>query len=360
MRDSPLTIPLSEFAEALKVSMDTAKRCFAAGTFNGCAVTVQKTLGRHWRVVVQDQQYSISLCKLALDHRRLRIRKPKLKYAMPLLFCEDGAPRSPHEIIPYLINEMLDGHPQEIPMSPDETRRKSIAFFHLLWAAIELQKSQQRVTVRNLAKRMHVSIASLYRSPFGKCLMGLAIKKAVGANMRTMIEKVLGVNESSNLEIPQDIALAHANSLHMRTKDCRSYIERREDKRKRREKLSESLIFWHLFCHTDGMFTAALRLASAECVPAYLGKLLTNYERAAWIAIKFPSVKGDALVIGGITPEESGTAYRWHTNFGQVRSGISRTFAEAQFASLAGIQPGCTNKKITILNPQREGIYRCP
>jgi len=348
--------------------MDTAKRCLRSGVFRDCFVKEQKTRGKHSRVVAEDWETAKLYCLVALDLRRLRIRKPYLRQAMPLLSSEnlddsdcpdeaddsvDGVPHSPRELLEHLNKEMPDSRPREIQASPDQHRRQSIALLLLLWAATALQKSGQAVTVANLSKRMRMSIASIYRPPYGRGLVNAAIKRAVGSGESSVLEAL--DTESSDVPTSSRSQQVIQNGLRPRPADHRSYAERRDDKLKRRERLSEHYIFWHTHRHPDGMFTGALRIAPAICVPEDLRKRFTPRACAAWLASKYPQLRCNAVVVGGIAPTKSGKAYRWHSQFGPAKRGIAKTFNNAKKRILETIKPGITLKRITVLNHEQGG-----
>jgi hypothetical protein len=337
VRDFPCTVPLREFAKSLNVSMDTAKRHFVAGVFQYCPVKSMKTPSGRWRVILKVPD-STELCILAVEYWRLRVRKPILRCSLPLRISSEGAPSSLNEINKYLRRERKEDRMRRFPLDP-AARGQTVATVFMLWAATELTKSSQRVTAKSLAARMQMSVASLYRAPFGAGLI------------RTIQRKVDWAGSRSELSTPMGRAEVHLHGLAPRKKDVRSYADRRQDKQRRRTKLGDSLLYWKSLRQPDGRVGMSLWFVLCSSIPRLIKKQFTTPTQIAlWVAEQHPGIA--STPVGAIKPSSVDGQYNWHTRFGWLSRGITATLAEAKSAVIEQIQPTRYLRKITILNPK--------
>lgn len=330
MRDSPLSLSVAQFAAQLHCGVDTAKR-WLAGTTGMRWTQTKKSSGGHWAVELPHGDYSILACRLQRSLDKIFDRKPYASIAMPLdlgtneegqtvsgdwdILCGIKAPWMRQDL-EGLFSQVATELKQPLEALLHESEKKmtdALAWLILLQAAMRLRKPDKSLTVSALAKTLNMSVASLYRKPFGQ----------------EILEEVLLVAERRMSAPAISESEALASGLNQRSrKEARTYGERKPGRDRARKAKARHFLCWYAVDWPEGR-QATLRLVPEvevpfELRPSYpkppLRSALPKYSAAdlrgifTWLE-RHAILEGESMA--NVSPNQSGNGYRWHFNGGQ-------------------------------------------
>lgn len=365
MRGSPQKLPIEAFAKGLGCSVDTAKRWLNRSLGAEEYVEVQKSQGGHWSVTLPRGDASLIVCRLCrvLDKltRRKRIASkslPKIRQMLGDLDKRKGAdalwiPGDLHGLLLQVAeeeNEPLDAMFEQ----PKEQLTKAVIMMWLERGVLACQKEGQALTAEAIAKYLGMSVASLYRPPFGKAMFAAIISRVTNTNRGEVATGAEGLSQGLTLK-------RHRAKI--------PYAKRKAAFAKRREAKARHFLCWIGF-DRPGLRAGSLYLIHESQVPEELRpgyptkgeqRALPEYSRKAmrailaWLSQHAPEVQGK-LAVGSVV-QTGAERYEWER--GRI-AGHKDNWPQAMQEVLQLAQPNRIRRRIIILNPYRRGKCEVP
>lgn len=372
MRDSPQKLPVEAFAKGLGCSVDTAKRWLNRSLGAEEYVEVQKSHGGHWSVTLPRGDASLIVCRLCrvldkLTHRK-RIAskaKPKFREIPGDLDERKGAdalwiPGDLHGLLRQVAeeeNRSLDA----IFELPEEKLKQAVIMMWLERGVLVCQKEDQALTVEAIAEFLGISVASLYRPPFGKAMLAVIISRVTNANRG----KVAKNHEEEAEVLRQDLSFKRQRAKI-------PYAKRKVAFAKRREAKARHFLCWIGF-DRPGLRASSLYLIHESQVPEELRpgypakrkrQALPDYSPKAmkailtWLSQHAFKAK-DKLGLGSVV-QLGAAKFAWECGFGAIKAGHTDKLSQAMLEVVHRVQSNRTRRRIIILNPYRLKSYEVP
>lgn len=398
MRDLPRKISIAEFATGLGCSVDTAKR-WLNRSFGAQYVEVLHSPGGHWDVMLPKGDTTLFWCRIARCYDKFTDRKRVASKAMPKIRLPPPAwvkvPSSKVGQIPSFkvdrtqsiildsiadlkgadalwipgdlqglirqVAEETNRKPQDLLHLSEDDLMRSLSIFFLLRGAYALQKDGVKLTAKALAEHFGISLASLYRKPFGARILKVVLNK---------------VENNSHDQVLDDRKMVAGEGLgHKRSRPKIPYSKRKPAFDRRRESKARHFLFWLPGEVNGGGRIASLYLVHESDIPE---KLRPSYAAAAkncplpkyvgpemkkilaWLETEVFDLATSNSPIATYTVSDDLQSYAWGCRFGGHRNGVTRTWQSAAKKILELVSKIKTRRKILILNPMRRGVYQVP
>ena len=366
MRDSPQKLPIEAFAKGLRCSVDTAKRWLNRSLGAEEYVEVQKSQGGHWSVTLPRGDASLVVCRLCRELDKLTHRKriaskslPKIRQTLEDFDERTGAdalwiPGDLHGLLLQVAEEEENMTFEAIFRLSEEKLTQAVIGVWLKRGVLACQKEGQALTAEVIAKYLGMSVASLYRPPFGKDLRARIVSLATNAEMGEVATGAEGLSQGLTLK---------------RQRAKIPYAKRKAAFAKRREAKARHFLCWIGF-DRPGLRAGSLYLIHESQVPEVLRpgypakgnrQPLPNYSPGAmsailaWLSQHAPEVQGK-LAVGSVV-QTGAERYEWER--GRI-AGHKDNWPQAMQEVLQLAQPNRIRRRIIILNPYRRGKCEVP
>lgn len=353
---------LSEFAKRLGVSIHTAKRRLNShGDYRRLA-KIELSSGKHWSVMLNKPD-AIRYLRISECFGRILKRRPGLQAGFPRLGGADwlegwgNSKMAFNDDLAGFMADLQDEMPDlDFAKFDDEQLCKLISYFWLIRACQNIQKQKKKLTVKMIADALGVSLAALYRRPFGF------------KTLRAAINRVEGEMPSNAASVEN--AAAFQDGLHKprksRTRDSRAgYF------RQRRMEAKYCYLAWLAWGDEHGgLRTVHLRCffetpregpKGAEMARRRWrqNKVMTAFEIAERLARQFfqSQIMDGENIARIIKRIEGDTNVRWQV--GTV-SGVCTSFPQAIKAIERIVAPHAHAPRFVVLNPQVGRRYLIP
>jgi hypothetical protein len=368
MRDSPQKLPIEAFAKKLGCSVDTAKRWLKRSLGAEAYVEVQKSQGGHWSVTLPRGDASLVVCRLCRELDKLTHRKriaskakPKVREMPRGLYGRTGADAlwiagDLHGLLRQVAEEEKKSLKAMFGL-PEEELTQAVIRMWLLRGVQACQKEGQALTAEAIAKYLGMSVASLYRPPFGKAMLAAIVSRVTNTNRGEVATGAEGLSQGLTLK---------------RQRAKIPYANRKAAFAKRREAKARHFLCWIGF-DRPGLRAASLYLIHESQVPEVLRpgypakgnrQPFPNYSPEAmsailtWLGQHAPSAE-DKQGIGSVI-QTGADRFAWECCFGGIIEGQEVSFEKAMQEVLRHVQPNRTRRRIIILNPYLNGKYEVP
>ena len=368
MRDSPQKLPIEAFAKGLRCSVDTAKRWLKRSLGAEEYLEVQKSQGGHWSVTLPRGDASLIVCRLCRELDKLTHRKRIASKSLPKIrqTLEDFDERTGANAlwIPGDLHGLLLQVAEEVKMTfeaifrlSEEKLTQAVIGVWLKRGVLACQKEGQALTAEVIAKYLGMSVASLYRPPFGKDLRARIVSLATNAEMGEVATGAEGLSQGLTLK---------------RQRAKIPYAKRKAAFAKRREAKARHFLCWIGF-DRPGLRASSLYLIHESQVPEVLRpgypakgnrQPMPNYSPEAmcailtWLGQHAPSAE-DKQGIGSVI-QKGADRFAWECCFGGIIKGQNTGYGQAMQKVLRRVQPNRTRRRIIILNPYLNGKYEVP
>lgn len=365
MRDSPQKLPIEAFAKGLGCSVDTAKRWLKRSLGAEAYVEVQKSQGGHWSVTLPRGDASLIVCRLCRELDKLTHRKriasksmPKVREMPRGLYGRTGADAlwiagDLHGLLRQVAEEEKKSLKAMFGL-PEEELTQAVIRMWLLRGVQACQKDGLALTAEVIAKYLGMSVASLYRPPFGKAMLAAIVSRVTNTNRVEVATGAGGLSQGLTLK---------------RQRAKIPYAKRKAAFAKRREAKARHFLCWIGF-DRPGLRAASLYLIHESQVPEVLRpgypakgnrQPIPNYGPEAmsailaWLSQHAPEVQGK-LAVGSVI-QTGAERYEWER--GRI-AGHKDNWPQAMQEVLQLAQPNRIRRRIIILNPYRRGKCEVP
>jgi hypothetical protein len=333
---------------------------------------VQKSQGGHWSVTLPRGDASLVVCRLCRELDKLTHRKriaskakPKFRQMEGDLEGRKGAdalwiPGDLHGLLLQVAEEENRSLKAMFGL-PEEKLTQAVIRMWLLRGVLACQKEGQALTAEAIAEYLEMSVASLYRPPFGKTMLAAIVSRVNNAKGG----KVAKDDEEEAEVLRQDLSFKRQRAKI-------PYAKRKAAFAKRREAKARHFLCWIGF-DRPGLRAGSLYLIHECQVPEVLRpgypakgeqRALPDYKAKAMRAILTWLSQHALGTIGkegvGSVIQKGADRFAWGCDFGGSIKGQKVSFEKAMQEVLRHVQPNRTRRRIIILNPYRRGKYEVP
>lgn len=211
------SLAISDFADSLNISRDTAKRLFRKQVFPMEWLT--KTAGGHWRVEMDEARSQAS--RWLYQRWKLFSRKPQASQSLPepealdelamtlmeiRILDEPASSENIEELTLIMLNspeaaKKFSKFRDSFRLEQSSDREQAILLvFRKLWEIKDRWGMDYEPRLADLAEAMNMSVASLYRHPFGKDVIKEA-RKDMRDYLQGSVKEVHSLSQSFDGEI---------------------------------------------------------------------------------------------------------------------------------------------------------------